>query len=165
MRGLAKLFAASPRDSHNALAVPAFGATSWHAPRSGGRRAPKGLMPFGFPQREKVAALSLCSSFREALHLQLLRARLKESHAHGSRTDSALAESVSYRLFPCDILNFGQKRFCFLCLPRVVAGRRAMRENDRCLSRLDFCSAAMPGRPPRVRPGAVLGYFLPRSKK
>ena len=29
-----------------------------------------------------------------------------------------------------------------------------MRENDRCLSRFYFCSAAMPGKPPRVRPGA-----------
>ena len=28
-------------------------ATSWYAPRSGARRTPKGLMPFGYPQREK----------------------------------------------------------------------------------------------------------------
>ena len=43
-------------------------------------------MSLGSLQREKVAALSLCSSFREVLHLQLLRARLKESRTHGNRT-------------------------------------------------------------------------------
>ena len=45
-------------------------------------------MPLRTLQREKVAALSLCSSFREVLHLQLLRARLKESRTHGSRTQA-----------------------------------------------------------------------------
>jgi len=59
-----------------------FYATSWRAPRSGGRRAPKGRMPFGNPQCEKGAALSLCLSFRKNIHLQPLRARVKETRAH-----------------------------------------------------------------------------------
>jgi hypothetical protein len=51
--------------------------TSWRAPRSGGRRAPRGLIPLGFPQREKDVALPLHSFFREVLQLQVLRAWLK----------------------------------------------------------------------------------------
>jgi hypothetical protein len=43
---------------------------------------PRGLIPLGTPECEKVAPLSLCSSFRKGKHLQLLRARLKESRAH-----------------------------------------------------------------------------------
>ena len=53
-------------------ALCGFDATSWHAPRSGGRRAPRGLIPFGFPQREKDVALPLHSVFREELQLQVL---------------------------------------------------------------------------------------------
>jgi len=58
-------------------------ATSWRAPRSGGRRAPKGLEPFGNPQCVFVGAtLPLRATRRKSLHLQILRARLKESRAH-----------------------------------------------------------------------------------
>ena len=56
--------------------------------RTNQERGPRDLMSLGTLQREKVAALSLCSSFREVLHLQLLRARLKESRTHGSRTQA-----------------------------------------------------------------------------
>ena len=42
--------------------------------RIGEEKAPRGLIPLGTPQCEKVAALSLCSSFRKSEHLQLLRA-------------------------------------------------------------------------------------------
>ena len=67
---------------HRALSCAVFDATSWRAPRSGGRRAPKGLIPFGNPQCEKVAPLSLCSSFRKMIHLQTLRARVQKTRAH-----------------------------------------------------------------------------------
>ena len=43
---------------------------------------PRGLIPLGTPEREKVAALSLCSSFREVLKIQHLRARVKETRTH-----------------------------------------------------------------------------------
>ena len=36
-------------------------------------------MPFGNPQREKVATLSLCSSFREVLQIQTLRSHFDEN--------------------------------------------------------------------------------------
>jgi len=51
-------------------------------------KEPKGLMPFGYPQRANVAALSLRSCLREGLHLQLLRWRFKEKRQHGSRTQA-----------------------------------------------------------------------------
>ena len=39
--------------------------------------------PLGSPlQREKVAALALCSSFREVIKIQILRARVKETRTH-----------------------------------------------------------------------------------
>ena len=79
-------------------------ATSWRAPRSGGRRAPKGLMPFGNPQREKVAPLSLCSFFREGVHIQILRCRLKGKRQHESVTQATTANTFS----TCDALLFAQ---------------------------------------------------------
>ena len=42
----------------------------------------RGLIPLRTPEREKVAALSLCSSFREVLKIQHLRARVKETRTH-----------------------------------------------------------------------------------
>jgi len=41
-------------------------------------RQPKGLVPFGNPQCEKVAALSLCSSFRKSRQFQRLRLQVKK---------------------------------------------------------------------------------------
>ena len=58
-------------------------------------REPKGLMPFGFPQRANVASLSLRSYLREGLQFQLLRWRFKEKRQHGSRTRCAKAKTFA----------------------------------------------------------------------
>ena len=70
-------------------------ATSWPAPRSGGRSAPKGLIPFGNPQCEKVAALSLCSFFRKSKQFQRSRLQVKETCKHGSSTQGAVAKAFA----------------------------------------------------------------------
>ena len=59
------------------------------ARQKGRKNAPKGLMPFGFPQRANVAALSLRSCLREVLHLQILRRCFKGKHRHRRRTRQA----------------------------------------------------------------------------
>ena len=81
-------------------------ATSWHAPRSGGRNAPRDLMSLGTPQCEKVAALSLCSSFRKSIHLQRLCLQVKETCKHESFTHAAKTKSFATCDAPCDSINF-----------------------------------------------------------
>ena len=56
--------------------------------RKGKRKSAKGPNALWKPRARKVVSLSLHSFFREVLQLQLLRARLKESHAHGSSTQA-----------------------------------------------------------------------------
>ena len=87
-------------------------ATSWHAPRSGGRRAPKGLIPFGNPQCVFVgAALSLRATRRKSLHLQRLRARLKE------RPHSLQSKSSYFLYLPLVVAKLGaQYRECICIL-------------------------------------------------
>ena len=71
---------------------------------------PKGLMPFGNPQREMVASLSLCSSFREDKQIQTLRWRLEVQAP--TRKTHAMRQSKRF----CYVLrapvrtNFKQKR-------------------------------------------------------
>jgi hypothetical protein len=65
---------------------------------------PKGLMPFGFPQCEKVAALSLCSSFRENKQIQILRWRFdrktptRKAHASAQAKDFANCDAPRFNL-------------------------------------------------------------------
>jgi hypothetical protein len=56
-----------------------LGATSWHAPRSGGRRAPKGLIPFGFPQ-DLFLGRSFGGYQKTSLHLQSSRNKIQRFH-------------------------------------------------------------------------------------
>jgi len=73
-------------------------------------------MPFGYPQRANVAALSLRSYLRGVEHIQLLRWRFKEKRQHGSRT-----QAKQKKLLPTAThsgsTKFLAKRFCFLRLP------------------------------------------------
>jgi len=73
-----------PTASHScALGVP-HGCSFFAArQRTNQENAPKGLMPFGIPQRKKGASLSLCSFFCDVLPLQLLRLQVKETCKHG----------------------------------------------------------------------------------
>ena len=73
---------------------------------------------------------------RKSKHLQLLRARLKESHAHESSTQASDSKSFCQLLRTSVELNFKQKRFCILRLPLVMARRRAMYGKLLCLSPL-----------------------------
>ena len=74
--------------SHSATSLRAFGVRSLCSffaarQRMNQESAPKGLMPFGFPQRANIATLSLRSYLREILHFQLLRLQVKETCKHG----------------------------------------------------------------------------------
>ena len=71
----------------------------------GGRNAPKGLMPFGFPQCVFAGAASRAAR-RKSRHLQILRLQVKETCKHGSCSDSALAKDISFCLFSCDRRKF-----------------------------------------------------------
>ena len=51
-------------------------------------KEPKGLMPFGFPQRANMSGVTTQRRLREGLHLQLLRLQVKETCKHGSRTQA-----------------------------------------------------------------------------
>ena len=88
---LTKSFTAFSFDAHTALRARSLCCLCLFfalPQRIGEEKALRGLMPLRTPQREKVASLSLCSSFREVEHLQLLRVRLKESRTHGSNTQA-----------------------------------------------------------------------------
>jgi len=79
-----------PRKQISASRNRKFACSRARTSRKRGRKhcAPKGLMPFGFPQRANVAALSLRSCLREGLHLQLLRLQVKETCKHERRTQA-----------------------------------------------------------------------------
>ena len=95
---------------HRALSCAVFDATSWRAPRSGGRRTPRDLIPLGSPQRANDAALPLRSCLREGEHIQLLRWCLEVQAP--TRKYHAINESKSF----CPLLRspvrtkFKQKR-------------------------------------------------------
>jgi len=116
--------------SHSATSLRAFGVRSLCSffaarQRMNQESAPKGLMPFGFPQRANIATLSLRSYLREILHFQLLRLQVKETCKHGSSTQIAKQKFMLSATPPVQLI-FKQKRFRSPCLPRVVAMRREM---------------------------------------
>ena len=94
-------------------AVKVLDATSWHAPRSGGRKAPRGLIPLGFPRCEKVATLPLCSSFRKNIRFQRLRGQVKETCPHpghrGAEKARTFAPQVSVAFYNRLLRN---QKFC-----------------------------------------------------
>ncbi|MBE6620385.1 MAG: hypothetical protein E7625_03365 [Ruminococcaceae bacterium] len=100
----------------------AFNATSWHAPRSGGRRAPKGLEPFGTPQCVFVgAALSLRATRRKITHLQCLRLQVKK--LANMEVARKMQQQKLLLLFnaPFDSSNFPQNGKQKLLLPPPAA--------------------------------------------
>ena len=106
-----------------ARALYGFDATSCYAARSGGRNAPKGLMPFGFPQCEKVATLRFAHLFAKPDIFSVCERGLKKAaltkvtrKRPGKRFCQLRRTSVQ--------LTFQQKRFCHLRLPLVVAAWR-----------------------------------------
>jgi len=138
-------------------------ATSCHSTRSSQETSPAVPSGTSLP-REKVAALSLCSSFRESKHLQLLRLQVKETCKHESRTQAKKqifllsATHPSSTKFQAKTILLSppatktgcrgaspyreRKNFFFLRLPRVMAKRREMQNKLLCFSRLLPCSAA-----------------------
>ena len=129
----------------------------------------RGLIPLRTPQREKVVTLSLHSSFREVLHLQILRARLKESRTHGSCSDSALTNDVSFCLVPCDRRNLKQNGKAKAFTKPTHLGRALMRPRWRRLAEQKSPTAMKGwrdgGGSQGERLGVFLGYFLSRDKK
>jgi hypothetical protein len=65
-------------------------------------------MPFGNPQCEKVAALSLCSSFRKNMQIQTLRSHFDIKCEHGRRTRFADTKIFAPCNAPRDSTNFKQ---------------------------------------------------------
>ena len=64
-------------------------------------KEPKGRMPFGFPQCAVAGEINLAAR-RKSRQLQILRLQVKKTCKHGSRSDSALTNDVSFCLVPCD---------------------------------------------------------------
>ena len=137
--------------------------------RNGERKGTQGPNALGKPATRKVVPLSLHSFFRESKHLQLLRARLKESRTHGSCSDFAFAKDVSFCLVPCDRRKFKQDGKAKAFALRTHLGRALMRPRWRKLARATAPTAMRGrrdgGRPRRERPGFLLGYFLGNAKK
>ena len=77
--------------------------------QKGRKNAPKGRMPFGFPQCAVAGEINLAAR-RKSRQLQLLRRCFKEKHRHGSCSDVAFANDVSFCLFPHDRRKLKQKR-------------------------------------------------------
>ena len=73
-------------------------------------------MPFGYPQRANVAALSLRSYLRESKHLQLLRLQVKETCKHERGTQAQKQRLLPSATHPCPT-NFLSKTSCLLRLP------------------------------------------------
>ena len=69
--------------------------------RIGEEKALRGL-PLRTPRACAVAGEITLAARRKSRQLQLLRVRLKKSRTHGSCSDFAFANSVSFCLFPCD---------------------------------------------------------------
>ena len=84
-------------------------------------------MPFGFPQRKKVAALSLCSSFCEVIHFQILCSHFKKKCEHERRTQRVTAKAFAECDAPRDRRNFKQdeNENFLLCLPAARGGKTA----------------------------------------
>ena len=96
-------------------------------PKKWRKKGAKGPNALWIPATRKVVPLSLHSFFREGLHLQLLRVRLKESRTHGSCSDVAFAKAESSCPSPCDRRKFKQDGIAkvFAMLPHL--GRALMR--------------------------------------
>ena len=118
-------------------------ATSWHAPRSGGRKAPRGLIPLGFPRCEKVATLPLCSSFRKNIRFQRLRGQVKETCPH------------------CKA-----KVFAFLACHAWWQALRQSTTKVHLTSLITLCSVAMPRGFPGGTPGRLFfrHFFATRQR-
>ena len=75
-------------------------ATSWRAPRSGGRRAPKGLMPFGFPHRAtEKQVFPDCGA--NVSRFRLCVGAWKSKHQHGRRTQAVKQMFLPSATLPC----------------------------------------------------------------
>jgi hypothetical protein len=132
-------------------AVKVLDATSWHAPRSGARSAPKGLMPFGIPERANVAALSLRSYLREGEHIQTLRPHFdKKMRARKCHAPSD-SKNFCYLLRARFSINFKQKRKA-----KILAKRLPVQTTRRGYPAADALRQSRGG--PQ---GESLGAFLP----
>ena len=104
-------------------------------PRQKGRKnAPRDLMPFGFLQCAVAGEINLAAR-RKSRHLQILRARLKESRTHLSITQAPKQKDLLY-LTHLSSSKFSTKTILFLRLPLVVALWRSMYKKVICFSPL-----------------------------
>jgi len=131
----------------------------------------RGLIPLRTPQREKVVTLLLHSSFREVLHLQLLRARLKESRTHGSCSDFAFAKDDNFCLVPCDRRNLKQNGKAKAFAKPTHLGRALMRPRWRRLAEQKAPPAMKGRRDAGEAPEGTAGltffgtFFVQRQRK
>ena len=108
---------------------------------------------------------------RKSEHLQLLRARLKESHAHGSCSDSALTNDVSFCLVPCDRWNFKQDEKAKTFAKLTHLGRALMRPRWRNFDERKAPTVIRDRRDAREAPEGTAGltffgpFFVQRQRK
>jgi len=96
---------------------------------------PKGLMPFGNPEREKSFRCRFTHFFAKASIFSFCVCKLKKlANTKDARKQSS--KNFCYLLRAPVQLIFKQKRFRSLRLPRVVAKRREMQKKRICFSPL-----------------------------
>ena len=120
------LFAAAQRAAGEGIVL--------FVPRQKGRKnAPKGRMPFGFPQCAVAGEINLAAR-RKSRQLQILCLQVKKTCKHGSCSDFAFANNVSFCLFPCDRRDFKQngKAKSFAKLTHLRGGIYATQMEEVC---------------------------------
>jgi hypothetical protein len=102
-------------------------------PQEVAKKGTKGPNALWKPATRKVVSLSLHSFFREGEHLQLLRARLKESRTHESNTQAQKQRLLLSATHPSST-NFLTKTL--LLFPPAARDGKATRVvlDQRCLS-------------------------------
>jgi len=117
--------------------------------RTNQESGPKGLIPFGNPQCEKDAALSLCLSFRKSLLLQRLCLQVKKTCKHGRYTQDAIAKTlatVQRTLWKHNFFAIRKaKALFFLTCRSCCLNLRHSTKSVYVISLVALCRAAMPG--------------------
>ena len=108
---------------------------------------------------------------RKSEHLQTLRLQVKETCKHGSRSDSALTNDVSFCLVPCDRWNFKQDEKAKTFAKLTHLGRALMRPRWRNFDERKAPTVIRDRRDAREAPEGTAGltffgtFFVQRQRK
>ena len=121
-----------------ALRCAVFDATSWYAPRSGGRKAPRGLIPLGTPQ-DLPLSLSFGSYQKACWRLRVLRRRSQSPASYCKQT--IVSHFIPCRASTCITRKTSAS---FMHLPTAVTTRGGGQNKSVCHANPSWACAYAP---------------------